>query len=465
MVQAKENKLGVMPIPKLLVHMSLPMVFSMLIQALYNVVDSIFVARINEKALTAVSLAFPVQNLMIAIAVGTGVGMNALLSRSLGARNFKESNRAANNGIFLGLMSYGLFLLFGTLFAESYFTLQTDDPLINQYGTSYLSIVSAASIGLFNQIIFERLLQSTGKSFYSMITQGTGAIINIVLDPILIFGYFGFPAMGIAGAAIATVIGQIIAAILGLFINLRVNREIAIQMKGFRPNFRTIREIYKVGVPSMLMISLSSVTTYGINRILLSISTTATAVLGVYYKLQSFVFMPIFGLNNGMVPIIAYNYGARNRDRVIQAMRLSITYAVVFMIFGFTAMQLFPDRMLSLFNASPEMLSIGIPALRIISLCYPLAGYGIVCDSIYQAFGNGMLTLIVGIARQILVLLPAAYILSLFGKVQLIWWAYFIAEIVSGIFSTIFLKFIYEQKVVPLEREKRSRDSLQHTVE
>ncbi len=456
MTQSKENKMGIMPIKRLLIHMSLPMMISMLVQALYNVVDSIFVARINESALTAVSLAFPVQNLMIAIGVGTGVGMNALLSRTLGEGNFKESNRAANNGIFLGLISYGLFLVFGLLFSRSYFAMQTNDPIIIQYGTSYLSIICIASIGLFNQIIFERLLQSTGKSFYSMITQGTGAIINIILDPILIFGYFGMPEMGVTGAAIATISGQIFAAILGLIINIRINKEISIKIKGFRPNLGTIRNIYKVGIPSMLMISLTSVTTYGVNHILMKISTTATAVLGVYHKLQSFVFMPIFGLNNGMVPIIAYNYGARKKDRVIKAMQLSITYAVVFMLFGFIIIQMFPGQLLSLFNASEDMLSIGIPALRIISLSYTLAGFGIVCDSIYQAFGNGMLSLIVGIARQLAVLLPAAYVLSLFGNVHLIWWAYFIAEIVSAIFSIIFLKYIYRQKVVPIEvKEKR----------
>jgi len=456
LTQSKENKMGIMPIKRLLIHMSLPMMISMLVQALYNVVDSIFVARINESALTAVSLAFPVQNLMIAIGVGTGVGMNALLSRTLGEGNFKESNRAANNGIFLGLISYGLFLVFGLLFSRSYFAMQTNDPIIIQYGTSYLSIICIASIGLFNQIIFERLLQSTGKSFYSMITQGTGAIINIILDPILIFGYFGMPEMGVTGAAIATISGQIFAAILGLIINIRINKEISIKIKGFRPNLGTIRNIYKVGIPSMLMISLTSVTTYGVNHILMKISTTATAVLGVYHKLQSFVFMPIFGLNNGMVPIIAYNYGARKKDRVIKAMQLSITYAVVFMLFGFIIIQMFPGQLLSLFNASEDMLSIGIPALRIISLSYTLAGFGIVCDSIYQAFGNGMLSLIVGIARQLAVLLPAAYVLSLFGNVHLIWWAYFIAEIVSAIFSIIFLKYIYRQKVVPIEvKEKR----------
>lgn len=455
MTELAENKMGLMPIKKLLINMSLPVVVSMLVEALYNVVDSIFVAQINEEALTAVSLAFPIQNLMIAIAVGTGVGMNALLSRSLGERNYNLSNKAANNGIFLGFISYCLLLIFGIFFSKAYYTSQTDNALIIQYGTSYLSIISIGSVGIFGQIIFERLLQSTGKTFYSMITQGSGAIINIILDPILIFGLFGFPKMGVAGAAIATIIGQIFGAILAIIINLRANKEIRIKIKGFKPDLETIKTIYKVGIPSMLMVSLTSVTTYGINLILLKISTTATAVLGVYHKLQSFAFMPIFGLNNGMVPIIAYNYGARNKKRVVKTMELSIIYAVAFMTLGFVIIQLFPSQLLSLFNPSEDMLRIGVPALRIISLSYSLAGFGIVCDSIYQAFGNGMLSLIVGIARQILVLLPAAYILSLFGNVHLIWWSYFIAEVVSTIFSGIFLKYIYNQKVVTMEAKKK----------
>ena len=455
MTEIAENKMGVMPIPKLLVNMSLPVVISMLVEALYNVIDSIFVAQINEEALTAVSLAFPIQNLMIAIAVGTGVGMNALLSRSLGEKNFSNSNRAANNGIFLGFISYCLLVLFGIFFSQAYYTSQTDNVLIIQYGTSYLSIITIGSIGIFSQIIFERLLQSTGKTFYCMITQGTGAIINIILDPILIFGYFGFPKMGVTGAAIATIIGQTIGGVLAIIINLRINNEITINLKGYRPHLQTIKTIYKVGIPSMMMVSLTSITTYGINYILLKISTTATAVLGVYHKLQSFAFMPIYGLNNGMVPIIAYNYGARNKKRVIKTMKLSIIYAVAFMTLGFIIIQLFPSKLLSLFNPSEEMLRIGIPALRIISLSYSLAGFGIVCDSIYMAFGNGMLSLIVGIARQLLVLLPAAYILSLFGDVQLIWWSYFIAEVVSTIFSAIFLKYIYNQKVITMEVEEK----------
>lgn len=452
-MEIQENKMGIMPIQKLLINMSLPMMISMLIEALYNVVDSIFVAQINEQALTAVSLAFPVQNLMIAIGVGTGVGMNALLSRSLGERNLKQVNSTANNGIFLAFMGYSLFLVFGAFFTKKYFMFQTKDTQIIEYGIAYLSIVCMGSFGLFNQIIYERLLQSTGKSFYSMIIQGSGAIINIILDPILIFGLLGFPKMGVAGAALATIIGQTTGAILGLYLNLKVNREIKIKFKGFKPNFGIIKKIYAVGLPSIIMMSINSVTTYGLNSILMKFSSTATAVLGIYYKLQSFVFMPIFGLNTGVVPIIAYNYGARKKERIKQTIYLSITYAVALMFIGFLGMQILPKTLLALFNASEEMLHLGVPALRIISLGYVLAGFGIVSDSIYQAFGNGMLSLMTAISRQMVVLLPAAFILSQFGDVNLIWWAYPIAEVVSAVVSVIFLRYIYKYKIYPMSSE------------
>lgn len=453
-MKIQENKMGVMPVNKLLVSMSLPIMVSMLVQALYNVVDSIFVARISENALTAVSLAYPIQNLMIAIAVGTGVGVNALLSRNLGEKNYREVNNTANNGVFLALLSYAAFLIFGILFSTSYFITQTSDAQIIEYGASYLSIISIGSIGVFIQIIFERLLQSTGKTIYSMITQGVGAIINIILDPILIFGYFGAPKMGIAGAAVATVIGQIVAAILAIIYNIKVNKEITVKVKGFIPNLRTIKNIYSVGIPSMLMMSITSVTTYGVNNILIKFSSTATAVYGVYFKLQSFIFMPVFGLTNGIVPIIAYNYGARKRERLTKTIKLSIIYALCIMIFGFALIQLFPSEILFLFNASDDMLKIGIPALRIISLSYIFAGVCIVASSVYQAFGNGMLSLVTAVSRQLMVLLPVAYGLSLFGKVNLIWWSYPIAEIVSFVLTVIFLKYIYNQKVAPMEDDK-----------
>lgn len=451
MEQIRENKMGVMPVKKLLINMSLPMMISMIIQALYNVVDSIFVAKISENALAAVSLSFPVQNMMIAIAVGTGVGINALLSKSLGERNFKESNRAANNGIFLGLLSYLVFLIFGLTLVKTYFLSQTNNIEIVEYGTSYLTIICSMSIGLFGQITFERLLQSTGKTIYNMITQGIGAVINIILDPILIFGLFGMPKMGVAGAAVATVTGQLIAALLGLMYNLKANPEITIKIRGYRPNMNTIKKIYSVGFPTIIMLSISSITTYSINNILLKFSSTATAVFGVYFKLQSFVFMPVFGLNNGMVPIISFNYGARKKERLIKTIKLSIEFAVGIMIIGFIVFQIFPEKLLLLFNASEEMLSIGIPALRIISLSYIFAGFSVVTGSVFQAFGNGMYSLLVSISRQLVVLVPVAYFLSLSGNINLVWWSYPIAEIASLIVSIIFLKNIYSYKIKPIE--------------
>lgn len=447
MQHLEENKMGVMPIKKLLISMSLPIMVSMLIQALYNVVDSIFVAQINENALTAVSLAFPIQNLIIAIAVGTGVGINSLLSRSLGEKNFKKANFTASNGVLLGVLSYTIFLVFGLFFSRLYFTSQTNDQQIIDYGVTYLSIISIGSLGTFLQIVYERLLQSTGKTFHTMITQGTGAIINIILDPILIFGWFGMPKMGIAGAALATIIGQIIAALLSIYFNRKVNKEIEVQVKGFKPNMGIIKEIYAVGIPSILMMSITSITTYAINNILIKFSSTATAVYGIYFKVQSFVFMPVFGLNNGMVPILAYNFGARKKSRLMETIKLSTIYAVIIMTLGLIAIQLVPDKILSLFNASENMLDIGIPALRIISLGYIFAAVSIVLSSVYQAFGNGMLSLINSISRQLVVLLPAAYFLSLTGNVNRIWWSYPIAEIVSLVLSIVFLKYIYDQKI------------------
>lgn len=439
----KESKLGTMPINRLLIDVSLPIMISMLVQALYNIVDSIFVAQINENALTAVSLAYPVQSLMISIAVGTGVGTNALLSRTLGEKDFEKANRVAVNSIFLGVLSFLAFMTAGLLFSRTYFVSQTSDPQIVEYGVAYLSIVCIGSIGKFTQIVFERLLQATGKTLYSMIAQASGALLNIILDPILIFGYFGMPRMGVAGAAIATVFGQTVSAILAMIFNLRVNRELNLNLRGFRPDTRVIKDIYKVGVPSIVMRSVTSVATYGLNNIVIKFSSTAAAVLGVYYKLQSFVFMPVFGLNNGMVPIIAYNCGARKRERVTETIRLSITYAIVIMVVGMTVLQVFPGNLFSLFNASESMLSIGIPALRIISLSYVLAGVSVVASSVYQAFGNGVLSLIVALVRQLVVLLPVAYLLSLLGNVNYVWWAYPVAETVTILLNLVFLRKIY----------------------
>lgn len=455
-LQTNDNKMGVMPIKKLLISMSLPIMISMLVQALYNVVDSIFVAKVSEDALTAVSLAFPIQNLITSIAVGTGVGINAILSRTLGEKNFKKANNIAKTGILLGLASYIIFLVFGLFFTKAYFKSQTMDQLIIDYGVSYLSIICIGSVGTFIQIIAERLLQSTGKTFYTMITQGTGAIINIILDPILIFGLFGAPKMGTAGAAIATIIGQIVAAILAIIFNFKANNEIDIKLKDFNIDFKIIKGIYAVGIPSIMMMAITSITTYGINSILSKFSSTAIAVFGVYFKLQSFVFMPVFGLNNGMVPIIAYNYGAKQKNRLVETIKLSIIYASGIMVIGLGLVQFFPDKILELFNASDEMLNIGIPALRIISLSYIFAGISIVSSSVYQAFGNGLLSLITSVSRQLLVLLPAAYGLSLLGNVNLIWWSYPIAEVVSLVLSLIFLKLVYDKEVKNIGSMKES---------
>ncbi len=438
-----------MSVNKLLISMSLPMMISMLVQALYNVVDSVFVAKVNENALTAVSLAFPVQNLMIAVAVGTGVGINALLSKSLGEKNFEKVNRVANNAVFLSAVSYMVMLFIGIFGVGVFYRSQTADAQIIDYGIWYTRICCCCSFGVFLQVTMERLLQSTGRTFYTMIIQGTGAIINILLDPILIFGLFGFPRMEAAGAAAATVTGQIIAAGLAVIINQKVNKEVRLQMKGFSPDGRTIGQIYKVGFPSIIMQSIASVMTYGMNLILMAFTSTATAVFGVYFKLQSFIFMPVFGLNNGMIPIIAYNYGADNRQRVVQTIRYSIFYAVSIMAVGTLIFQMFPADLLTMFEASDTMLQIGVPALRAISVSFIVAGYCIVCGSVFQALGNGVYSLMVSIARQLFVLLPVAYLLSRLGNVNYVWWSFPIAEMVSLIMSTIFLVRIYK-KIISL---------------
>lgn len=447
LVEEKENKMGVMPVNKLLMNMSLPMMISMLVQALYNVVDSIFVSRIDENALTAVSMAFPIQSLMIALGVGTGVGVNALLSRSLGEKDYDRVNKAAGNGIFLAGINYLVFLLVGILVTTPFYLSQTKDAQILSYGQQYLTIICCCSFGMYGQFIFERLLQSTGRTFYTMITQSIGAIINIILDPIFIFGYFGVPKMGVAGAAIATVIGQIVAGTIALVINIKKNDEIQLKLKGFRPDGKIIAWIYEVGIPSIIMQAIGSVMIYGMNRILIAFSSTVVAVFGVYFKLQSFIFMPVFGLNNGMVPIIAYNYGAGKKDRLIKTLKLSIIYAVGLMLLGVIIFQLFPAPLFALFDASETMIAIGIPALRIISLSFIFAGFCIVCGSLFQALGNGVYSMVVSIARQLLVLLPVAYLLSLSGKVEAVWWAFPIAEIVS-LSLTVFFMFRINRKVI-----------------
>ena len=456
-IPMEENKMGVMPVTRLLVTMSLPMMLSMLVQALYNIVDSMFVAQLSEDALTAVSLAFPVQSLMIAVASGTGVGINALLSRNLGERNFEGANNAARNGVFLAIVSCIVFALLGLVGSRLFFSLQTDNPVILEYGVQYMSIITLFSVGIFLQITFERLLQSTGRTFYNMITQGTGAIINIILDPIMIFGLFGFPRLEVAGAAIATVVGQIVAVIMSFCFNHFKNKEISLSPRGFRPHGRTILFIYKVGIPSIIMQSIGSVMTFGMNKILLMFSSTAAAVFGVYFKLQSFIFMPVFGLNNGMIPIIAYNYGARNKHRIIETARKSVLIAVCIMILGFAIFQIFPAFFLStLFRASENMLAIGVPALKIISISFLFAGYCIIVGSIFQALGNGVYSLIISAARQLIVILPVAYIFATVFGLSMVWWAIPIAEIVSVILSTLLLKRIYRKVIKPLPDQATS---------
>jgi len=434
-----ENKMGVMPVNKLLLGMSVPMMFSMLVQALYNIVDSIFVARIGENALTAVSLAFPLQSLIIALAGGTCVGLNAVLSKALGEKNFEKVNKTATNAIFLMILNIIVFFLVGVFSVKPFYLSQTQDAEIVTYGVQYLSIVLMCSFGIFFQFVFDKMLQSTGNTFYTMITQMVGALINIVLDPILIFGLFGFPKMGVIGAAVATVAGQIIAAIVSLIFNLTKNKEINMSFKGFKPDMDIIKQIYKVGVPSIIMQSIGSIMTYGMNQILIAFSTTATAVFGVYFKLQSFVFMPIFGLNNGMVPIVAYNYGAQKRKRLLKTVKLSVIYAVGIMTVGVLLFQLIPDKLFMLFDASDHMLEMGVPALRIISVHFPLAGICIVCGSLFQALGNAVYSMINSICRQIVVLLPAAYLLAQLGNVNYVWWSLPIAELMSLTMTMIFL--------------------------
>ena len=415
----KENKMGTMPVNKLLLSMALPMIVSMLVQALYNIVDSIFVAQLSENALTAVSMAFPIQNLMIGMATGIGVGMNAFVSKNLGQHNQEGVNKSALHGIFLE-------------------------------GTTYLRIVCICSFGIFTQVSFERLLQSTGKTLLSMTTQLTGAIINIILDPILIFGLFGMPKLGIAGAAIATVIGQIIAGIFAVVLNIKKNKEIHLHLKGFKLEKKYIGRILYVGVPSVLMVAIGSVMSYGMNLILMTFSSTAVAVFGAYYKLQSFVFMPIFGLNNGMVPIVSFNLGAKNKDRLVKTVKLGVCYAVGIMLIGLVIIQAMPGTLLKMFNASDQMLTIGVPALRIISVSFVFAGFSIIASSTFQALGNGILSMLVSFVRQLVFLLPAAFILSKFGNVDLVWLSFPIAEVAAVIMSAISLKYLYNKVVKDL---------------
>ena len=441
----EENKMGTMPVGKLIFNMSLPMMVSMLVQALYNIVDSIFVAKLSENALTAVSLAFPLQTLLIAVGAGTGVGMNALLSKSLGEKNFKKANDTAANAAVLYILSYILFLILGFSVVKPFYLSQIGnaDVEIMEMGIEYLSTVMIFSFGLFTQFFFERLLTSTGRTIFSMTSQLTGAVTNIILDPILIFGLFGAPKMGVTGAAIATVIGQCVAGIVAAACNHKYNHDVKLSFKGFKPDLKIIGTIYAVGVPSIIMQSIGSIMTYCMNRILIEFSSTATAVFGVYFKLQSFFFMPVFGLNNGITPIIAYNYGAKQRKRMIHTIKLSMAVAFCLTFVGFIAFEAIPQVLLGMFNSSQQLLEIGIPALRIIGIHFLIAWFCIVAGTVFQALGKAVFSMIVSIMRQLFVLVPAAYILAKVGGLHAVWCSFPIAEIISLAVSLTFLIRIY----------------------
>ena len=447
-----ENKMGVMPVNKLLLSMAVPMIISMLVQALYNVVDSIFVSRISENALTAVSLAFPMQNLLISFAVGFGVGINALMSRALGEKDPAHASRIAISGMVLEAASYVIFLILGLFFTETFMRAQIsgevpaeDAAEIISHGVSYLRIVLIFSFGVFIEITYERILQSTGRTTLSMITQLIGAILNIIFDPILIFGLLGFPEMGIAGAAVATVGGQIVAAIVAFFINKHWNREIT--LAGARPSKVSMLAISRISIPSIVMSSISSVTTFFMNLILTTFTATAAAVFGVYFKLQSFVFMPVFGVTNALVPIVGYNYGARSSQRIQQATRLSLLMTTAIMALGTVIFQVAPGPLLSQFSASDTMLSIGIPALRIISVSFCFAGVAIVFSSVFQALGDGMLSLVMSAVRQLLLLLPCAFVLAKLGGLDAVWFSFLIAEVASVTLAVVFYRSLYNKKI------------------
>lgn len=449
---AGRNKMGVMPIGKLLITMSLPMMASMFVQACYNIVDSIFVAQIGENALTAVSLAFPIQMLMISVSTGTGVGMNSLISRRLGEKRVDAANQAAANGLFLMLMSSVVFMIFGLTLSRPFFMLFTDDLEIMEMGISYLSICTILSFGVFLQIGCERVVQATGNTIYPMIMQITGAVINLILDPIFIFGYFGFPAMGIAGAALATVAGQIIAMFLSIYLVTKKKHDVTVSFKGFRPDKGAIRDIYGVGFPSIIMQSIGSVMTLGMNKILMPFSSIAVNVFGVYFKLNSFIFMPMFGLNHGAaMSIMGYNFGARDRKRLMQTYKLTMIAGFCIMLVGTLLFHLLPDKLLLLFDASEEMLEIGIPALKAISLSFPIAALCITCSTMYQAVGKGVYSLIMSLMRQLLVILPVAYLLSRFIGLSAVWWSFPIAEIAALVFCGIAFPRLYFRMIKPLD--------------
>lgn len=445
-----QNKMGVKPVPGLLMSMSIPMIISMLVQALYNIVDSIFVAQISEEALTAVSLVFPWQNLIIAVAVGTGVGVNAMLSRWLGASNRKLANSTALHGLILSVLSFIVVAIIGTACSNLFFSVQTDVPGIIEFGDEYMNIISACSLGCFVACMAEKLLTATGKTGLTMVTQASGAITNIILDPIFIFGLFGVPRLEVAGAAIATVIGQFVGAIVGLVLNYTRNKDINLSFKGFRWDGQVVKHIYGVGLPSIIMQSIGSIMTFGMNQILISFTTTATAVFGVYFKLQSFVFMPVFGITNGVVPLAAYNYGAGKPERIMDTWKWGCIYATCFMVVGFLLFQFVPETLLSMFNPSPDLIRIGDVALRMISWSFLLAGFGIVTGSFFQALGHGMISMWTSIIRQLAALLPIAWLFSRTGNLDLVWLAFPLSEIISCVVVILFLRKVIREQIHPM---------------
>ena len=443
-----ENKMGTMPINKLIINMSLPLITSMFVQAFYNIVDSLFVARINEDALTAVSMSFPAQNLMISAGVGVGVGITALIARYLGAHDEKGITRVVHNGIFLGILNSILFALFGIFLAKFYFEFQKASGIIETYGIQYLSICSIFAFSIIMEITFERMLIASGKTIYTMITQSTGAIINIIFDPILIFGLFGFPKMGIVGAAVATIFGQTVAMFMALYFNVVKNHEVRISIKKFAVDFKTIVNIYEIGFPSIVMQSAASFMIFQLNNLLASFSTTATAVLGVYFKLQSFVILPVFGLNNSVISIVSYNYGAGKIKRLLKTMKVANIYAFSIMLAGFVLCQILPSQILKIFDASDNMLAIGVPALRIISFSFLIAPFSIVSSGTFQALGKGTFSLIISLIRQLIVILPLSYLLSRIMGMKGVWVAFPIAEIVAGILTIIYLRKLYKNEIM-----------------
>lgn len=446
----QENKMGVMPVGTLMVNMALPMIISMLVQALYNVVDSVYVSQVSESAVTALSLAFPVQNLQIGFAVGIGVGVNSLLSKSLGEKNQEAANRTAGNGLVLMLAATALFMLFGFFGVRPYYEMQSTVTETVEGGIAYSRICSVFTLGIFIEVLGERLLQATGRTVHTMISQSVGAIINIILDPILIHGWFGMPVMGIAGAAVATVIGQWIAAAVAVYFNFKYNPEVQFHLRYTKLDKQTVGSILTVGIPSVVMNGIGSVMNFGMNQILQGFTETATGVFGIYFKLQSFFFMPLFGINNATISIIAYNYGARKPDRILRTLKFTCISCLSLMILGLAVFQFFPEALLMIFNPSPEFLDIGRSALRIISWSFPVAAICIAISASFQALGNGMYSTITSLCRQMLVLLPAAYLLSLTGQVNNVWFAFVVAEVASAAATAFFYLRIYRQKVKPM---------------